>query len=50
MSAYPLVSLQTPDVAALGHGAAPPPTAAAPPQPVAAAPLEAHPAWDQGSG
>ena len=49
MSAYTLVSLQTPDFAALGQVAAPPSGAAAPP-PDAAAPLEAHPAWDTGSG
>jgi hypothetical protein len=42
--------LQTPDFAALGHVAASPPTAAETPPPDAAAPLEAHPAWDQGNG
>ena len=53
MSAYTLVSLQTGDIAALGHVTAPPPPAApAAPPDVAGdgAPLEAHPAWDQGSG
>jgi hypothetical protein len=59
MSAYTLVSLQTGAIAALGHVTAPPPPAApAPPAAQAAppdvagdgAPLEAHPAWDQGSG
>jgi SRSO17 transposase len=51
MSAYTLVSLQRPDVAALGHVAAPPPTTAplAEPPPPAAA-LAAHPAWDSGTG
>jgi len=47
MSAYTLVSLQSPDFAALGHVAAAPPAAAAPP-PTAA--LQAHPAWDTGTG
>jgi hypothetical protein len=56
MSASTLVSLQTPDIAALGHVAAPappPPTAAEALAPEAAGDavsLEAHPAWDQGSG
>jgi len=53
MSAYTLVSLQTGAIAALGHVTAPPPPAAqaAPPDVAGdAAPLEAHPAWDQGSG
>jgi hypothetical protein len=56
MSAYTLVSLQTPDFAALGHVAAPaaaPPAAAQtlpPDAPEAAAPLDAHPAWDPGNG
>jgi len=53
MSAYTLVSLQTGAIAALGHVTAPPPPAAqAAPPDVAGdgAPLEAHPAWDQGSG
>jgi SRSO17 transposase len=66
MSAYTLVSLQTPDFAALGH-IAPAPTTAEPTstepastepastEPVPAAPppaipLEAHPAWDTGNG
>src|SRR5258707_2159834 len=47
MRAYTLVSLQSPDFAALGHVAAAPPAAAAPP-PTAA--LQAHPAWDTGTG
>jgi SRSO17 transposase len=49
MSAYTLVSLQSPAFAALGHMGAPPPPAtlaALPPS----APLEAHPAWDVGTG
>ncbi len=53
MSAYTLVSLQTDDIAALGHVTAPPPPAAQAAAPDVAgdrAPLEAHPAWDQGSG
>jgi SRSO17 transposase len=54
MSAYTLVSLQTPDMAALGHVAPPPATAAAtaaaPRVPAPAAPLEAHSAWDPGNG
>jgi SRSO17 transposase len=53
MSADTLVSLQTADIAALGHVAAPPPPAAQSPQSDAvgdAASLEAHPEWDQGSG
>jgi SRSO17 transposase len=49
MSAYTLVSLQTPAVAALGHVAtAPPPTPQKPPSPPT--PLDAHPAWDTGTG
>jgi hypothetical protein len=56
LSAYTLVSLQSPAFAALGHGAAAPETAA--PEtaaPAAAAPLlpaalDAHPAWDTGTG
>jgi SRSO17 transposase len=48
MSAYTLVSLQTPDVAALGHVAPSPATTTVEPPP--APPLEAHPAWDQGNG
>jgi SRSO17 transposase len=47
MSAYTLVSLQTADVAALGHVAAAAPVTSQPP---AAAPLEAHPAWDTRAG
>jgi hypothetical protein len=60
MSASTLVSLQTDDIAALGHVATPPlpplPSAAQTPAPEDAgdagdaASLEAHPAWDQGSG
>src|SRR5262249_40550668 len=51
MSAYTLVSLQTPDVAALGHSApAPAPAQPAPAASPPAAPLEAHPAWDPGNG
>jgi len=56
MSAYTLVSLQTPDFAALGRVAAPPATAApptaepAPTEPPAAATVAAHPAWDSGNG
>ena len=47
MSAYTLVSLQSPDFAALGHVAAAPPAAAEPPATTA---LDAHPAWDTGTG
>lgn len=49
MSAYTVVSLQSPALAALGHVAPPP---AAPEGPVAEPPaaLEAHPAWDPGTG
>ena len=47
MSAYTLVSLQSPAFAALGH-VAPGPQAAAAPPPTAA--LDTHPAWDTGSG
>src|SRR5258708_3327965 len=43
MSAYTLISLQTPALAARGHVA--PPPAAEPP-----AELAAHPAWDPGTG
>jgi hypothetical protein len=53
LSAYTLVSLQTPDVAALGHVApapAPAPAEPAPAAPPPAAPREAHPAWDPGNG
>ena len=46
MSAYTLVSLQRPDCAALGHVAAAPPAAA----PLLTAALDAHPAWDTGTG
>src|SRR5258706_3459729 len=45
MSAYTLVSLQTPDLAALGHVASPPPPRV-PEAPAPVAPLEAHPALD----
>jgi SRSO17 transposase len=53
MSAYTLVSLQSADLAALGRLT--PPAAIAPAQPTTAGPspsarLEAHPAWDTGSG
>jgi SRSO17 transposase len=47
MSAYTLVSLQSPDFAALGHVAAASPAAAEPPATTA---LDAHPAWDTGTG
>jgi SRSO17 transposase len=53
MSAYTLVSLQSADFAALGHMTPPPATALAEPATAASppvAPLEAHPAWDTGSG
>jgi SRSO17 transposase len=55
MSAYTLVSLQTPDVAALGHlGSAPAVEPAADDTPAARSPtlasLQSHPAWDPGSG
>jgi SRSO17 transposase len=56
MSAYTLVSLQTPDFAALGHVALPPATTEsatmepATTESAPAATLDAHPAWDQGSG
>jgi hypothetical protein len=50
MSAYTLVSLQTPDFAALGHLAPSPASAAPSPASAAPAPLEAHPAWNTGSG
>jgi hypothetical protein len=53
MSAYTLVSLQSTDVAALGH-LAPAPDASSGASPAsprdAPAPLEAPPAWDTGSG
>jgi len=52
MSAYTMVSLQSPAFAALGHVAPAPPLPAAgdasAPEPAAA--LEAHPAWDTGNG
>jgi SRSO17 transposase len=53
MSAYTLVSLQSTDFAALGHVTSPPATISEEPataQPPPAALLEAHPAWDTGSG
>jgi len=57
MSAYTLVSLQSPDFAALGHVAAAAPETAAPetaaPEtaaPLLTAALDAHPAWDTGTG
>jgi SRSO17 transposase len=54
MSAYTLVSLQSPDFTALGHLAAAPSPALSPADDSSAAPpaaaLEAHPAWDTGSG
>ena len=46
LSADTLVSLQTPDFAALGHVAAAPPAA----EPPATTALDAHPAWESGSG
>src|SRR5262249_31368546 len=49
MSAYTLVSLQSPAFAALGHmGTPPPPLTPSPPPP--SAPLQAHPAWDTSTG
>jgi hypothetical protein len=53
MSAYTLVSLQSADFAALGHLTPPAAIAAAEPaaaEPSPAALLEAHPAWDTGTG
>jgi len=54
MSAYTLVSLQRPDVAARGHVAAASPAAASPAaaaaEPPATTALDAHPAWDTGTG
>ena len=53
MSTYTLVSLQSADFAALGHLTPPAATASAQPataQSPPAARLEAHPAWDTGSG
>ncbi len=48
MSAYTLVSLQSSDFAALGHLA--PASSTAPNEPRPTAQLQAHPAWDTGSG
>ncbi len=45
MSAYPLVRLQSPAFATLGHMTSSPPAA-----PTTPATLEAHPAWDPGTG
>ncbi len=50
MSAYTLVSLQSADFAALGYLAAASSGASQASPPDAPAPLEAHPAWDTGSG
>jgi SRSO17 transposase len=50
MSAYTLVSLQTPAFAALGHVAPPLPVAGDASAPDSSAPLDAHPAWERGSG
>jgi hypothetical protein len=56
MSAYTLLSLQSPAFAALGHlGASPPARPAAPlpdtpAGPAPSTPLQAHPAWDAGTG
>jgi SRSO17 transposase len=53
MSAYTLLSLQSADLAALGHLAPPsdaPSSAAQPSPPDASSALEAHPTWDRGSG
>jgi len=50
MSAYTLVSLQTPAVAALGHVALPPPSTPAVSQPDGSPLLNTHPAWDTGAG
>jgi SRSO17 transposase len=52
MSAYTLVSLQSPDVAALGH-LAPAPPSTDPQEPLSLLPtasLETHPAWDTRTG
>ena len=49
MSAYTLVSLQRPAFAARGHVAAASPAAAAA-EPPATTALDAHPAWDTGTG
>jgi SRSO17 transposase len=48
MSAYTLVSLQSPDIAALGHVT--PPPLATPEEQVALAALATHPDWDAGPG
>jgi len=48
MSAYTLVSLQSPAFAALGHLATP--SSITPNEPRPTAQLHAHPAWDTGSG
>jgi len=48
MSAYTLVSLQSPDLAALGHVTPPPPPA--PEEQAALAALATHPDWDAGPG
>jgi hypothetical protein len=49
MSAYTLVSLQSPAFAALGHmGASPAP--ATPAELPPSAPLQSHPAWDTSTG
>ncbi len=49
MSAYTLVSLQSPALATLGHLGTPPPLAGTSQLPPSA-PLPAHPAWDTGTG
>jgi SRSO17 transposase len=49
MSAYTLVSLQSPAFAALGHMVAPPPPAT-PAEFPPSAPVQAPPAWDDGTG
>jgi len=49
MSAYTLVSLQSPAFATLGHLGAPPPPAA-PAELAPSAPVQAHPAWDTSTG
>src|SRR5260370_16584275 len=50
MSAYTLVSLQSPDFAGLGHVAVAPPAPPPPAEPPPAAALQAHPAWNTGTG
>lgn len=52
LSAYTLLSLQRPDCAALGHVAAAAPETATPEAaaPLLTAALDAHPAWDTGTG